>query len=168
MSVWSLIADVYLFSNVFVISIRFNYMWDWYAQRFHITPVTAHAHFPFIYRTYSRKNCEMECESRVLIEFCGCVLYYMPRVDVNTNICNRDDWTCYEEIKKAVELASNDTYQCNCLPGCFEISYGADISTARLGTGGFMIKQNIIKELGTPDYITYQKWNGNFTIYILT
>lgn len=80
----------------------------------------------------------------------------MPRVDGNTNICNRDDWPCYDEIKKAIELSSNDTYQCNCLPGCFEINYGADISTARLGTEGFMIKQNVIQTLGTTEYITYR------------
>lgn len=107
------------------------------------------------FRTYSRKNCEMECESRYLIEQCGCVLYYMPRVDENTNICNQDDWQCFEAIKLAVEMSSNDTFQCDCLPGCFEINYGADISTARLGTEGFDVRIEGIKELGTPDFITY-------------
>lgn len=105
-------------------------------------------------RTYSRKNCEMECESRLLIEKCGCVLYYMPRVDEKTNICNRDDWECYEKIKRAIEMAVNDTYECQCLPGCFEISYGSEISTALLGLEGYMIKQNIIKNMGTTEFIT--------------
>lgn len=87
----------------------------------------------------------MECESRILIEVCGCVLYYMPRVDENTTICNRDDWTCYERIQLAIETATNDTFQCNCLPGCFEISYYADVSSARLGTEGFLLKQRLIR-----------------------
>lgn len=106
------------------------------------------------FRTYSRKNCEMECESRYLIEHCGCVLYYMPRVDESTNICNRDDWQCYETIKLAVETAANNSFQCNCLPGCFELNYNADVSTARLGTEGFIIKQNSIRQLGTQEFIT--------------
>lgn len=100
---------------------------------------------PPFHRTYSRKNCEMECESRILIEMCGCVLYYMPRIDENTNICSRDDYTCYNQIKLAIELAVNETFKCNCLPGCFEINYSADISTARLGTEGFAVQQNIIR-----------------------
>lgn len=104
--------------------------------------------------TYSRKNCEMECESRILIEVCGCVLYYMPRVDENTTICNRDDWTCYERIQLAIETASNDTFRCNCLPGCFEINYYADVSNARLGTEGYLLKQRVIR-VTNSSYVKY-------------
>lgn len=87
----------------------------------------------------------MECESRYFLEACGCVLYYMPRVDENTVICNRDDWHCYDKIKLAIELSLNDTYQCNCLPGCFEINFMADLSAVRLGTEGFILRQNYLQ-----------------------
>lgn len=105
------------------------------------------------FSTYSRKNCEMECESQYLIEHCGCVLYYMPRLDDSTNVCNRDDWQCSETIKLAVELASNDSFRCNCLPGCFELNYAADVSTARLGVEGYDIKQQFVQKLGDAGYI---------------
>lgn len=86
----------------------------------------------FVKSTYTRKNCEMECESRLLSSVCGCVLYYMPRVDENTVVCSRDDIDCSNELKLVIQLGLNATYRCECLPGCFEISYRADVTTALL------------------------------------
>lgn len=94
----------------------------------------------------------MECESRLLIEVCGCILYYMPPVDENTTICSPANFECYGQIKLAIELAKNDTYQCNCLPGCFETNYRADISTVKLGTDGFSVQQNFISR-ANPDFV---------------
>lgn len=96
----------------------------------------------------------MECESRILIQECGCVLYYMPRINGNTNICNQDDYSCYDGIKFAIESTSNNSFQCNCLPGCFEIGYTADISTARLTDGGYSVRQSIISDVG-PEFAVY-------------
>lgn len=104
------------------------------------------------YRTYSRKNCEMECESRLLESVCGCVLYYMPRVNEETTICNRDDWTCYDTIKLAIELNTNDTYKCSCLPSCFELSYTSSMSNSRLGVGDFTLRQEFIGQM-KPEFV---------------
>lgn len=30
------------------------------------------------YRTYTQRNCALECEANFTLEFCKCVLYYMP------------------------------------------------------------------------------------------
>lgn len=100
----------------------------------------------------------MECESRILIDECDCILYYMPRIKIDTKICNRNDWYCYESVKLAIESSTNNTFECNCLPGCFEIGYGADISTARLGTDGFIIRQNIISE-SSPENAVFVFFN---------
>lgn len=97
----------------------------------------------------------MECESRILIEVCGCVLYYMPRVNDDTSICNRDDWECYEKIKLAIELATNDTFQCNCLPACFEMGYTADVTAAQLGTDGFFVRQKVVR-ITDSDFVKYE------------
>lgn len=104
------------------------------------------------FRTYSRKNCEMECESRILERECGCVLYYMPRINEETAICNRDNFNCYDYIKIAVELANNDTYQCSCLPACYEISYESSMSSTKIITGDFAIRQDVLK-LRDPKYV---------------
>ncbi len=100
-------------------------------------------------RTYSRKNCELECQSNLIYQTCGCVLYYMPRTSNETSICNRDDYDCYKTMIQAIELTENDTYSCNCLPGCFELSYSSEVSIASLGSDKFYTKNNIIKKFGT-------------------
>lgn len=96
----------------------------------------------------------MECESKILMQHCGCVLYYMPRLNEDTTICNRENSVCYEEIKLAVELGTNSSFRCECLPGCFEISYTADMSTARLGTSGFEGREHVLSNLN-KDYVSY-------------
>ncbi|XP_058451931.1 pickpocket protein 28 [Malaya genurostris] len=96
------------------------------------------------YRTYSRNNCEMECEARLVQENCGCVLYYMPKLQEDTKICNKADAPCYEEIKSFLAFRSNTSRLCNCLPGCFEISYTTVISTAELCIGNFKVREKLL------------------------
>lgn len=109
---------------------------------------------PYLFRTYSKKNCEMECESRLTEAACGCVQYFMPRTTEETNICNRKDIDCYKEIKRAIDLSNNDTYQCTCLPGCHEISYAKEISVVNLGNGNFEMKEEILSTMDN-EYMKY-------------
>lgn len=104
------------------------------------------------FRTYSRKNCEMECESRKIEESCGCVLYYMPRTRDDSNICGRRDMKCVRRIMLLVELNTNISYQCTCLPGCFEINYYTDVYTATLGSTGFAVRERVLDNI-EPDVI---------------
>lgn len=93
------------------------------------------------YKIYSKKNCEMECSSKIMEEKCLCTLYYMPRNfnDNNTKICNRRQVNCYEEVLFNISYSLNDIMTCNdCLPACFEVNYGREISSAKLGTGEFL------------------------------
>lgn len=64
----------------------------------------------------------------------------------DTAICSRDHYNCYKDLLRA--LAQNDTFSCKCLPGCFELSYAADVSIARLGTDTFHTKSNFAKRFG--------------------
>lgn len=98
------------------------------------------------FRTYSRKNCEMECESRILIKTCGCVLFYMPRLHEDTEICGHDRMPCAQTMKLAIERVDNHTFTCDCLPGCIEINYKADVSTAKLGQN-FLMPETILNRL---------------------
>lgn len=105
------------------------------------------------FKTYSKKNCEMECESRLTEEACQCVMYFMPRSTEDTNICGRSDNKCYEKIKLAIDLSANDTFSCSdCLPGCFEINYLNSISTAEIGNGSYEIRNRRIAAMD-PDYV---------------
>ena len=80
-------------------------------------------------------------------------MYYMPRVDDNTFICNSGDRDCYENIKLAIELATNDSFVCNCLPGCYEVSYNAETTLVKLGDKSYITRsQSLLKDF-TTDYI---------------
>lgn len=93
----------------------------------------------------------MECESRLVSSVCGCVLYYMPRVDENTTICSRDDIECSKELKRTIQMGLNQTFRCDCLPGCFEISYRSEVTTTRLGNE-FRVSQMAL-HFQTAEYV---------------
>lgn len=96
------------------------------------------------YNIYSKKNCEMECISKLTEDNCGCTLYYMPRKFNNESIiCNRKKAYCYEKVLFDIAHSSNDEFSCNhCLPACFEINYEREISSSNLGTGDFITRYN--------------------------
>ncbi|KAH9641441.1 hypothetical protein HF086_006057 [Spodoptera exigua] len=49
------------------------------------------------FRTYTLKNCEMECEAQAMLEVCKCVYYYMPK-NKSTRICGKADAKCYTNM----------------------------------------------------------------------
>lgn len=97
------------------------------------------------HRSYTKKNCELECKSRTIEKECGCVLYYMPRLTENTRICSRDDTHCYEAIKLAIESSYNDTFKCKCMPGCFSMIYNGEISMTKFNVNG-LVRDAAIKK----------------------
>lgn len=101
------------------------------------------------FRTYSMKNCEMECES-LLIEFhCGCVMYYMPKMNEDIKICSRQDAQCYERVRIAIDLQLDTNFTCfSCLPACFEYSFGRELTTAALGNKDlYRIRNDYLKTM---------------------
>lgn len=72
------------------------------------------------YNIYSKKNCEMECSSKTTELECGCTLYYMPRNNNGSKICNRKKAACYEQVLFDIAQSKDDQFSCNyCLPACF-------------------------------------------------
>ncbi|XP_075157996.1 pickpocket 28 [Haematobia irritans] len=89
------------------------------------------------YRTYSRKNCELECEAQILMKKCSCILYYLPRIDPNVAICGPNDNKCTTQVQSDIE-SSNTSASCDtCLPGCFELNYQTTL------TSSTMVKENV-------------------------
>lgn len=74
----------------------------------------------------------MECSTKIFMLYCKCVLYYMPRFSDDVNICGRSDDVCVKRIHYFMQSKANDTFVCDCLPGCFEVAYDAEISRAPL------------------------------------
>jgi hypothetical protein len=87
---------------------------------------------------------EMECSSNITEEECNCTLYWMPRRVNGSKICNRKKAVCYEKVLYNIAHSSQEKYSCSeCLPACFEINYGREISSSKLGTGGFITAEVI-------------------------
>ncbi|PSN50939.1 hypothetical protein C0J52_08126 [Blattella germanica] len=99
------------------------------------------------YRTYTQRNCALECEANYTLETCGCVPYYLPK-DTNTTICGQKEQICAISAKKTIEMRLIDEHantsneflnseglsntNCQCLPGCSELSYQAALSSTRI------------------------------------
>ncbi|KAM3963999.1 pickpocket protein 28 [Aphomia sociella] len=81
------------------------------------------------YRTYTLKNCEMECEANTMINLCQCVYYYMPK-NKTTRVCGKADAKCYANMSHSVSAQTKECLEC--LPACTEIAYFERMSTAPL------------------------------------
>ncbi|RVE50284.1 hypothetical protein evm_005119 [Chilo suppressalis] len=80
------------------------------------------------YRTYTLKNCEMECEARAMLDLCGCVFYYMPK-NKTTRICGKAEAKCYGNTT----ILRPKKKECEeCLPACTEIAFFERMSSAPL------------------------------------
>ncbi|XP_012136271.1 pickpocket protein 28 isoform X2 [Megachile rotundata] len=108
------------------------------------------------YRTYTQRNCVLECEANFTQKICHCVQYYMPKSS-NTPICEKKDDNCATNARRAMEvklydddtgittLNVSETPSCNCYPGCFEINYNVEISQSKLEPS-FAIAENYVKK----------------------
>ncbi|XP_076240811.1 pickpocket protein 28 [Calliopsis andreniformis] len=108
------------------------------------------------YRTYTQRNCVLECEANFTQKICHCVQYYMPKSS-NTPICEKKDDQCATNARRAMEVKLYDdesgitsinvseTPSCNCYPGCFEINYNVEISQSKL-VPTFFIADNYVKK----------------------
>ncbi|XP_013106042.1 pickpocket protein 28 [Stomoxys calcitrans] len=99
------------------------------------------------YRTYSRKNCELECEAMILMKKCSCILYYLPRIDPNVPICGLKDNNCTTQVQSEIE-SSNTSASCDaCLPGCFELNYQTTFTASQMVMGDFRSSDEFPKEI---------------------
>ncbi|KAL0131219.1 hypothetical protein PUN28_002644 [Cardiocondyla obscurior] len=107
------------------------------------------------YRTYTQRNCILECEANFTQQLCDCVQYYMPKSS-NTPICGKRDEQCAKRARRAMEIKLYDEDltnplnvteipSCNCWPGCFEINYRIELSQNKL-TPNFQINKQYMKK----------------------
>ncbi|XP_046741816.1 pickpocket protein 28-like [Diprion similis] len=59
------------------------------------------------YRTYTQRNCILECEANFTQEICSCVQHYMPK-SANTTICGKKDEKCADQARLIMELKLYD------------------------------------------------------------
>ncbi|XP_054276381.1 pickpocket protein 28-like [Macrosteles quadrilineatus] len=106
------------------------------------------------YRTYSFRNCMLECETNNTLQSCGCVFFYMSRHE-SVKVCGRNESKC--ALKALNSMASVDdgdpytslegenfTKGCGCIPGCFSLTYRKRLSTTILNDKASFIPKNIM------------------------
>lgn len=76
----------------------------------------------------------MECEASIYDQNCGCIMYYLPIIREDVNICGGADQLCVQNVMHMIESKTNDSFMCNCLPSCYAINYEAAISAAPILT----------------------------------
>ncbi|XP_046802993.1 pickpocket protein 28 [Lucilia cuprina] len=99
------------------------------------------------FQTYSRKNCELECEARILMQKCSCVLYYLPRFNPDVPICGPNNNFCTNKVQTEIE-SSNKSVSCDsCLPGCFELNYHTTLTASSMIFGNFKTSDDFPPEI---------------------
>ncbi|KAH8397812.1 hypothetical protein KR222_002754 [Zaprionus bogoriensis] len=108
------------------------------------------------YRTYSRKNCELECEAKLLLRNCSCILYYLPRIDPAARVCGPNDNNCTNRVQTDIESSKTGMSCETCWPGCFELTYKSTLSTSMIVSGpNYQSGEDLPEDLFNPN-------NGSF------
>ncbi|XP_021916874.1 pickpocket protein 28-like isoform X2 [Zootermopsis nevadensis] len=107
------------------------------------------------YRTYTKRNCILECEANYTFDVCKCVPFYLPK-DINTPICGKEEESCANKARKLLDMKILKEGQidmpedwinpvCQCLPGCNEISYVSSMTHSHMNAS-FAANKGYIEE----------------------
>ncbi|GJQ86102.1 hypothetical protein Trydic_g15258 [Trypoxylus dichotomus] len=81
------------------------------------------------FKEYTQQNCDMECQTNITYNLCGCVSFYMPHAE-NTPICGSGSNQCVTEAMITMVSDNSANFSCDCLPACTTLSYNAETSQA--------------------------------------
>lgn len=84
----------------------------------------------------------------------------MPRFDDNTIICGRSDNDCVNRVTELLKLKTNDSFQCECLPGCFAINYDTEMSFTKLIAGSPLLQFHRLHDRNAAIVHVYYKGNS--------
>ncbi|CAG9771852.1 unnamed protein product [Ceutorhynchus assimilis] len=83
------------------------------------------------YRTYTTRNCNLECQSNYTLQMCECIPYHLPK-SRQIKYCGKTEKDCVDQAKIDMETVVGNGSSCNCLPSCYSIEYNNHKSFARL------------------------------------
>ncbi|XP_037911902.1 pickpocket protein 28-like [Hermetia illucens] len=101
------------------------------------------------FKTYSQRNCELECEARQIAERCKCIMHYMPRVIPEIAICSVRDMPCVQAADGKAQIANQNGNNCSqdCIAACFDITYYVKTFSAPILRGAFALKHNALQRV---------------------
>ncbi|CAD7087308.1 unnamed protein product [Hermetia illucens] len=96
------------------------------------------------YRTYSKSNCELECELQRVLAICGCIPYYLPRMSDNVTICGLKDLNCTKNVQIASDNLMNMDVKCSLCPqACCSVNYLPVVTTNPLIYGNSYLEDGV-------------------------
>ncbi|XP_034490319.1 pickpocket protein 28 [Drosophila innubila] len=108
---------------------------------------------------YTQRNCEMECMSRLLLQHCGCIVFYMPRINGNDTVCSIRESHCVESVRlHTIDLAVESCLD-NCLPSCFDLTFNAIPYSTKISYNDF--------KTANPTLVNYSQFNVERSIAIV-
>ncbi|XP_060517750.1 pickpocket protein 28-like [Cylas formicarius] len=87
------------------------------------------------YRSYTQRNCNLECQSNHTLKHCSCVPYYLPK-NKFIKYCGKTEKECVDQAKEDMEVVYGNGSSCHCLPGCFFLRFSNSKSFAKLSDMG--------------------------------
>ncbi|XP_077123873.1 acid-sensing ion channel 1C-like [Ranitomeya variabilis] len=80
---------------------------------------------------YSISACRISCETRLILEACGCRLVYMPGTET---ICEQEnDIICAEDTLRLIETSSDvEKPLCECQTPCSMVRFGKELSMVKI------------------------------------
>lgn len=100
----------------------------WLSHFTHLLPFPP----PSAIRTYSIRNCQIECQTKAVYDRCQCIMYFMPQVYENATVCGSQHSKCLSRVPAKYLAGMVQSHICDCFPSCSEITYSASMSFAQL------------------------------------
>lgn len=96
---------------------------------------------------YTQRNCEMECMSRLLLQHCGCIVFYMPRLHDNDTVCSIRETQCVEGVRLHAAGVAVESCLDNCLPSCFDLTFNAIAYSTKISYDDFRVANPAMRNL---------------------
>lgn len=110
------------------------------------------------FRHYTRRNCEMECDSHFMLDQCKCIPYHMPHLFANATVCSIRHFDCLVAAEKDISDPKRLDCKAKCLSSCNDISYFPQAFITRLGNEGFGIRNPYFRNMST------EKLKNNYAV----
>lgn len=93
---------------------------------------------------YTQRNCEMECIAEMLLQHCGCISFYMPKIYKNATICSTRATHCVEMVRLRKDPTIGSCLDA-CWPTCYDLTFLVDVFAIPLSTDGFFIENKRVQ-----------------------
>ncbi|XP_014094082.2 pickpocket protein 28 [Bactrocera oleae] len=93
---------------------------------------------------YTQRNCEMECIAKMLLQHCGCISFYMPKIYKNSTICNIRSLHCVEMVRLRKDPTIGSCLDA-CWPSCYDLTFLVDVFAIPLWSDEFFIENKRVQ-----------------------